>query len=175
MPKGNRDSAIRVPRHGEANVYDKTRAKGHGRGGAMKKLSPKFVTFRNAPVTYVNAETNVEETRSVPQIVFSLEKEIDLGDGTERKTLYFFLNQWRKAFHDVNAGPYLQEIDKKFGDDVPKHQDAFNRLSQVCTWSIDLNDDGFPAIVSVELPDAVKAAAAKFKAARDAEMAAFGI
>lgn len=175
LPKGNCDSAIRVPRHGEANVYDKTRAKGHGRGGAMKKLSPKFVTFRNAPVTYVNAETNVEETRLVPQIIFSFDKEIDLGDNTERKTMFFFLSQWRKAFHDADAGAYLQEMDKRFGDDVPKHQDAFNRLSQACTWSIDLNDDGFPAIVGVELPDPIKAAAAKFKAARDAEMSPFGI
>ena len=175
MPKGNRDNAIRVPRHGEANVYDKTRAKGHGRGGAMKKLSPKFVTFRNAPVPYVNPETNVEETRLVPQIVFSLEKGIDLGDGTERKTLFFFLNEWRKSLHEVGAGAYLQEMDKRFGDDTAKHQDAFNRVSQACTWSIDLKDDGFPTIVSVELTDGIKAAAAKFKAARDAEMAAFGV
>ena len=141
----------------------------------MKKLSPKFVTFRNAPVTYVNAETNVEETRSVPQIVFSLEKGIDLGDGTERKLLYFFLSQWRKAFHDIDAGAYLQEMDKRFGDDVPKHQDAFNRLSQACTWGIDLNDDGFPAIVGVELPDPIKAAAAARIAGMDAEMSPFGI
>ena len=140
----------------------------------MKKLSPKFVAFGNKSVSTINAN-NVEETRLVPQIIFSLEKEIDLGDGTERKTLFFFLNEWRKALHDADAGAYLEAIDEKFGDTPVKHQDAFNRIAQACTWSIDLNDDGFPTIVSVELTDGIKAAAAKFKAARDAEMAAFGV
>lgn len=140
----------------------------------MKKLSPKFVAFGNKSVSTINAN-NVEETRLVPQIIFSLEKEIDLGDGTERKTLFFFLNEWRKALRDADAGAYLEAIDEKFGDTPVKHQDAFNRIAQACTWGIDLNDDGFPTIVSVELTDGIKAAAAKFKAARDAEMAAFGV
>lgn len=174
LPKGNRDSASRSPRSDEANVYTKTRAKGHGRGRIMKKLSPKFVAFGNKSVSTINAN-NVEETRLVPQIIFSLEKEIDLGDGTERKTLFFFLNEWRKALRDADAGAYLEAIDEKFGDTPVKHQDAFNRIAQACTWGIDLNDDGFPTIVSVELTDGIKAAAAKFKAARDAEMAAFGV
>lgn len=174
LAKANYDSANRVPRHGDANVNTKILAKGQGSGGAMKKLSPKFVTFGNKSVTLPNAN-GVEETRLVPQIIFCLEKEIDLGDEKKRDKMFFFLSEWRKALRDAGAGAYLEAIDEKFGDTPIKHQDAFNRIAQACTWSIDLNDDGYPTIVSVELTDGIKSAAAKFKAARDAEMSAFGI
>ena len=140
----------------------------------MKKLSPKYVAFGNKSVTVVNAN-NVEETRLVPQIIFSLEKEIDLGDGKEKKTLFFFLSEWRKALRDADAGAYLEALDEKFGDTPAKHQDAFNRISQACTWSVDINEDGFATIVGVELPDGIKKSALEYKKKRDAEMSAFGI
>lgn len=175
LAKANYDSANRVPRHGDANVNTKIPAKDRECGGAMKKLSPKFVTFSHKSVTLPNAN-GVEETRLVPQIIFSLESEVDLGDEKKRDTLYFFLSEWRKAVHDAAGSPaYLQALDEKFGDTPVKHQDAFNRISQICTWKIDLNDAGYPTIVGVELTDDIKAVAAKLKAARDAEMKAFGI
>lgn len=140
----------------------------------MKKLSPKYITITDKNVKVLN-ENGVEENRIALQIVFSLEKEIDLGDGRERKVLYFFLSEWRKALRDADAGAYLEALDEKFGDIPAKHRDAFNRISQACTWNIDLKEDGFPTIVGVELPDSIKASALEYKKKRDAEMSAFGI
>ena len=176
MAKANYDSLTVPDQDGEDNVYSngsQGATAGH-KANAMKKLSPKYVTFRNEPVPFTNA-SGVEETRLVPQIVFCFEKEIELDDKKFTK-MYFFLSEWRKAIHDAAGSPaYLQALDEKFADAPNKHQDAFNRISQACTWSVDINDAGFPSIVSVELTDGIKAAAAKEKAKRDSEMSAFGI
>ena len=96
MAKANYDSLTVPDQDGEDNVYSNgSQGATTGRkANAMKKLSPKYVTFRNEPVTFTNA-SGVEETKLVPQIIFSFEKEIDLGDGKERQTLFFFLSEWR--------------------------------------------------------------------------------
>lgn len=140
----------------------------------MKKLSPKYITITDKTVKVLD-ENGVEQNRIALQIVFSLEKEVELGDGKERKTLFFFLSEWRKALRDADAGAYLEALDEKFGDTPAKHQDAFNRISRACTWKIDLKEDGYPTIVGVELPDSIKASALEYKKKRDAEMSSFGI